>query len=65
MNTHKQQSLFPNHEPDIIYEEVPSAEERLNDYLQKCMEEYWELEAKGLIPWADYDDNFTAIDLDD
>lgn len=39
--------------PDLSYEEVRSFDHALHDYLDICMEIYWQKVADGSFPWPE------------
>lgn len=68
MNTKNQkpenQEPLPDHCPDLTYEEVAGFEDVLDDYLELCMEIYWQRVADGTFPWPADGTVDTDIDAD-
>jgi len=39
--------------PDLTYEQVEAFDDALHDYLDICMEIYWQKVAEGSFPWPE------------
>lgn len=48
--------------PDLTYEQVDAFDDALHDYLDICMEIYWQKVAEGSFPWPS---DGTDVDMPD